>query len=264
MRGRLDRNVAFLPDVQIGNGLLWRLTDSIARPITQTLHAMQVNWPQPLPWDKNRGLVIVILHTTHNADIFPGVLAVFRKTGKVPRPMVHRQLMFWWPWLKYLGCVPGDRATAVELLQKGFWIAAAPGGAEEALTGFGSSYRLAWPEERKGFARAARQVAVPILPVFVENGEEMRFNPIFWFCHLLWLGHIYFAIVNARIPYLSQPLKSAGEAFWFCLSGLAIPVPVKVKVKATRRIHIWLIAESSASLETHAFVSDSHWESGAY
>ena len=78
------------------------------------------------------------------------------------------------PMAPYMGCVPGQRDTAVNLINAGmeirnggrlncsssatigFWTAVIPGGAEEAMKGHESAYKLSWGS-RQGFAHVAKQ-----------------------------------------------------------------------------------------------------------
>lgn len=143
------------------------------------------------------------------------------------RALFHRLLMQGLPALRYIGGVAGHRESAVALLKSGFWTGVIPGGADEALVGHADCYRVRWPESRKGFARVAMEAGVPLVPFFVRNVEESRWNPL----HELWHrchGWVPFEwITRARIPVLSSAAYTFGIVVWFMTAWVAIPVPVR-------------------------------------
>jgi len=126
--------------------------------------------------------------------------------------------------------VPGYRDTAVQLLKQGFWVGVIPGGGEEAMRGHENAYNLDWPAKRRGFAKVAIKAQVPILPVFYQNCEEMRWNPLLWLWNKTYYGsRIYDSIVAARIPYISSIVKTIAEFVWFFVATFfSIPMPAKV------------------------------------
>jgi len=129
--------------------------------------------------------------------------------------------------MKHVGMVPGDRETAVNMLKQGLAAACLPGGGEEAMTGHENAYSLheRW-NDRRGFARVAKEAGVKIYPCFTQNMEEMRFNPVFWFANKLNISKPFNSLV--QLPVVGNVVKNIGLAVWFHLSFLAVPVPVKV------------------------------------
>jgi len=75
---------------------------------------------------------------------------------------------------RFWGSFPGPRKEVVQLLKDGELVSIAPGGVREAC--FSSNYNLVW-EKRLGFAKAAIEANVPILPIFTENCRQ-AFNMI--------------------------------------------------------------------------------------
>mmetsp|Transcript_59530 Transcript_59530/g.129420 ORF Transcript_59530/g.129420 Transcript_59530/m.129420 type:complete len:214 (+) Transcript_59530:414-1055(+) len=149
------------------------------------------------------------------------------RTGRVSRALFHRGLMAIWPGLRYLGGVPGYRHTANQLIRAGFCAACIPGGADEMITGHEHSYDLQWPSKRKGFAACALKTGCPIVPSFMRNGEEMKFNPVFWLANMMRL-HKLFAL-GVKLPLVGRIIYTGGIYIAFCLAWLtAIPVPVQV------------------------------------
>lgn len=150
----------------------------------------------------------------------------------------------WAPLLRFLGSVPGYRGTASALLKAGHWVAVIPGGLEEALAGHESSYALNWPAKRRGFVEVAREARVPIVPVMVQNSEEMKFNVLFWLWNVLRLHRPGWAAT--RLPVVGPAFFKLGMFAWFLASWFALPVFVPVPVT----IHIGAPIEADYSRES--------------
>jgi hypothetical protein len=69
---------------------------------------------------KDKGLMVIGFHSSHNTDIFVGTFMIENATGRVVRGMMHRGIFSLMPWLEYLGLVSGDRHTAEKALSSGF------------------------------------------------------------------------------------------------------------------------------------------------
>lgn len=130
-----------------------------------------------------------------------------------------------------LGCSEGALAhwlpETARWLCTGFLCGVIPGGAEEAITGHENAYNLKWGK-RTGFARVVLNTGCPIVPLFVQNVEEMRFNPIFWVANKLRVGKLFDWVVASQVPFVSWLVKQIGLCVWFNLSLLGIPVPARV------------------------------------
>jgi len=216
----------FLPDDELKSGFLYSLISFLFYRVAQLFHGYEAIGLEKLP-PKSEGCLLVSMHTTHNADIFTQGMMVCDRTGRAPRGLIHRRVFQFNPWVKYLGMVPGDRSTAVRLLQNGFIAACLPGGGEEAMAGHESAYTLGvrWGD-RRGYAHVAKEAGVRIYPCFTQNCEEMRFNPAFWLGNRLHVGK---AIDNLeQVPVLGRVVKNIALAMWFCLSFISLPVPVKL------------------------------------
>lgn len=72
-------------------------------------------------------------------------------------------------FFKFWGCFPGPRDRVVQVLRNGDLVSVAPGGVREAF--FSENYSVVWGK-RQGFAKAALEAKVPIIPVFTENIRE--------------------------------------------------------------------------------------------
>ena len=73
---------------------------------------------------------------------------------------------------------------------------------------------------------------MPIIPTFVRNAEEMRFNPIFFFFNYIGFTRLFWKVAemcasNNSLKPLGWVLKQIGLNTWFALSWWAIPIPVK-------------------------------------
>ena len=227
---------AFLSDEAIGKSKTFRIFMVLFYWVNQFFHRITVEGHE---FEPGKNCLSIHMHTTHNQDIPYGILATYRRYGLVTRGLVHRTVMAMSPILGYIGLVPGFRDTAVELMTQGFLVSVIPGGAEEALRGHENAYTLDWPKERRGFAKVAIRAQTPIVPVFYENAEEMRFNPIFFLWNLIHGSVPYDAIVKRKIPYVSGPLQTIAEMIWYTLASLfSIPMPCKVTIHLGEPIEV--------------------------
>ena len=80
----------------------------------------------------------------------------------------------------------------------------------------------------KGFAHIATAANVPIVPTFLANQEEMRWNPILFFWNLLHLGRLFSFLVQLNIPLISATLYFIGTFIWFSVTWIQIPIPAKI------------------------------------
>ncbi len=80
----------------------------------------------------------------------------------------------------------------------------------------------------KGFVHVATDAQVPIIPTFMANQEEMRWNPILYFWNYLGLGRLFFSIVNLNLPILTPLLYTIALFVWFSMTWIQIPIPAKL------------------------------------
>jgi len=80
----------------------------------------------------------------------------------------------------------------------------------------------------KGFARIATQAQVPIVPLFLANVEEMRWNPILSLWNLLGLGRLYSYILELNIPFIEPIIVLLASTVWFTVTFFQIPIPAKL------------------------------------
>ena len=69
---------------------------------------------------------------------------------------------------------------------------------------------------------------VPIVPIFLANVEEMRWNPVLYFWNLLGLGRLFAPLLRLNIPYLSPLILLIASTAWFLVTFVQIPIPAKV------------------------------------
>jgi hypothetical protein len=124
-------SLAFLSDDVIARHPVYRALQGLACGVAHALHGFSVEGWKQVP--KQKGVMLVSLHTTHSGDIGPCMLYGQKLSGRVVRGLLHRLLMATAPILRYIGGVPGYRDTAYELLRAGNWVAVVPGGAEEIM-----------------------------------------------------------------------------------------------------------------------------------
>ncbi|CAF1218748.1 unnamed protein product [Adineta ricciae] len=218
--------MAFLPDKILGDIWYFRLLTLFYYYAFTYIHGFQIVGMEKV--DPEQGCLFISRHSTHTADVQATLVSTYHKTGRVVRALVHRQVMFFFPFLRLMGCVPGKRDTAVSLLNSGFWVVVIPGGVEEAMVGHENAYKVCWPENRKGFVHVATQANVPIIPTFMANQEEMRWNPILFLWNLLGLGRLYSSILKLEIPFLTPFLHAVGGLVWFIMTWIQIPIPVQL------------------------------------
>jgi len=226
---REREKTAFLHDDEIGGSFVFKIFSLMGFWFSRLFNDYEMIIPEYVHERRGKGALIVTVHTTHNMDIFTAVTGLYKAYGVVVRCLLFRTVVTLVPWTKYLGAVGGYRDVAVELLKAGHFVGCIPGGAEEATRGHENAYNLKWPPKRKGFVIVARSAGVPIIPCITVNGEEMRWNPIFWLGNLLFLGKLWTKTrtATAHIPYLSGIVTYAGLFVWFTLCWFTLPVPVK-------------------------------------
>jgi 1-acyl-sn-glycerol-3-phosphate acyltransferase len=229
---------AFMGDEVVGESLIFKFAYFIFYCFARVFNHYDLDVPAYVYERKGKGALIVSVHTTHNWDIFTAVTGLYKRYGVVVRSLIFREVRVFAPWTQYLGCVAGYRDVAIELLKEGHFVGCIPGGAEEAIRGHENAYNLKWPKKRKGFVHVAKKAGVPIIPCITKNGEEMRWNPIFWLGNLLCLGKIFSRITNAQIPYLSEGIKLIGLIIWFTLCWFTLPVPVKARLVFGEPIYV--------------------------
>jgi len=227
----------FLTDEEIGGSTLFQLFEVLTLGWSKWFHAIEVVGSDNFPQDKTKGVMLLGFHTTHNADILLSLFMVHAETGRAVRGMLHRSVFAFNPWLIHFGLAPGDRSTAIELLKAGHISACIPGGAEEALRGHDDAYTMDWRSSsgntRTGFAKVveASGAGTAAVPVFVANGEEMRFNPVTWAANKIGFTTAFMQLTKLTgtgMPLVAKLCFQVAIYTWFFVSLLSIPVPAKV------------------------------------
>eukprot|EP00808_Paulinella_micropora_P028383 g4156.t1 len=248
-----------LTDDEIGSTWFFRLITLLLLPFAQWFYGYEVFGKPPAG-----GAMLICLHTSHNQDILLNLVAMYAYFGRVVRAQIHRLVMLCNPWLRWVGVGPGDREHAIALLKAGHLVACIPGGGEEAVNGHENAYRLKWESSSgrkrteystmycffmaaflriktasfdarmkyEGFAHAARAAGVPVVPVVMRHGEEMRWIPLHWAWNKLGLSRAYDRLIARCHPstWLHWFLTQVRFHVWFNTSWWSIPIPVKVSV----------------------------------
>ncbi|CAF3348826.1 unnamed protein product [Rotaria sp. Silwood1] len=217
-RYSIRTRLAFLPDEYIGESWFFRLLTLVYYYFFVYFHGFEIEGIDKI--DPNDGCLFFARHSTHNGEILGTIVCMYHMTGRVLRSLMHRCLTPFFPVLRLMGAVPGEPKSALSLLKSGFWVGVMPGGADEGMIGHENAYKVCWPKTRKGFAHIAIDAQVPIVPLFISNIEEMRWNPMLWFWNLLGLGRLFSYILQLHIPYISPILLLLASTVWF----LATPV----------------------------------------
>jgi len=134
------------------------------------------------------GALLVYYHGAIPVDYYYLVNRVLLLKEVMVRSVVDK-FLFKVPGIKLVlevfHCTPGTVDSLAEQLKAGQILGLSPGGVYEAQFG-DHNYQVLW-KERLGFARAALQADVPVLPVFTENiREAFRVLP-FGHSFFLWL-----------------------------------------------------------------------------
>lgn len=110
-------------------------------------------------------VLLVINHSLATYDAFLLGLAIFEKTGRMPKALGDNRI-FQTPYLnqfaKQLGILPASPMAGQRLLAEGHMVGVAPGGMREALRPSSQRYSVQW-NDRKGFIRLAIATGVPVL-----------------------------------------------------------------------------------------------------
>lgn len=116
---------------------------------------------------KQGRVMLVGNHALMGIDTWALLPMLFSEIERVPRGMALRSL-FEIPGIRRvlgdLGMMPGQRHTAVELLEREEMVVTYPGGARDSLKGISARYQLQW-EGRIGYAYAAMMAQAPIVPI---------------------------------------------------------------------------------------------------
>jgi 1-acyl-sn-glycerol-3-phosphate acyltransferase len=136
-------------------------------------HGYEIHGLENLPEDRTRGCLLVYYHGAIPVDYYYLVNRVFLLKRVVIHSVVDK-FLFRVPGMRIIldvfCCTPGSVDSCAELLRQGALLGISPGGVYEAQFG-DHSYAVLW-RERLGFARAALQAGVPVVPVFTENIRE--------------------------------------------------------------------------------------------
>jgi hypothetical protein len=169
------------------------------------------------------------MHSTHNADIFVGLMANWKAKKVIGRGFMHRIIFRFNPWVANLGLLPGYRNAVADMLKNGYVCGVLPGGGEEAMYGHEHAYDLhpKW-QERRGWVKVVREAKVPIIPWCIRNVEEMRFNILFFLFNYFGLSKFYTERLMTLPGVAGWFFKQLGMYVWFTLAWTGIPVPVKL------------------------------------
>jgi len=175
-RKRLIRKVAsYVEQGEISTDLFW----AAGREAVATLwdahawlwHGYELRGLEHLP--ATGGALLVYYHGAMPVDYYYLVNRIFL-TKEVMVHSVVDKFLFKMPGFKLVlevfCCTPGTVDTCAEQLKAGKVLGVSPGGVYEAQFG-DHNYKILW-KNRLGFARAALQAEVPVIPVFTENIRE--------------------------------------------------------------------------------------------
>jgi len=160
-------------------------------------HGYELKGLEHLPTDG--GALLVYYHGAIPVDYYYLVNRIFLLKEVMVSSVVDK-FLFKVPGIKLVlevfNCTPGTVDTCAEQLKQGKILGLSPGGVYEAQFG-DHNYKIMW-KNRLGFAKAALQAEVPVLPVFTENiRESFRVLPC---------GHKFFLRLFERTRLPLRPL----------------------------------------------------------
>ncbi len=161
----MDRSLNRTRPGRIGVAL-WRASSAVSRYFSTSIEGLE-----RLPAG---GAMLVGNHALLGIDAWGLFPALYEASGRLPRGLAHRSL-FKNPVVAHAlnsaGVVPGHRELAVELLRAGEMCICYPGGARDSMKNRDEAYRLKWGN-RAGFAHAAAEAGVPVVPVAAIGPDE--------------------------------------------------------------------------------------------
>jgi len=123
---------------------------------------------------RDGGALVVGNHGLLGVDSMALYPLLYRETGRLVRALGDRAL-FRYPALdralRHLGVVVGERANAIDLLQRDELVLVYPGGVDDSFKDPADHYRLPW-QHRTGFIRVAMRANRPIVPVMAAGIDD--------------------------------------------------------------------------------------------
>lgn len=77
---------------------------------------------------------------------------------------------------------------------------------------------------------------VPIVPIFLENVEEMRWNPFLYLWNLLGLSRYFQFIFTIKNSAMRHVLVLIASTVWFIITFFQCPIPVKLTLHVGKPI----------------------------
>ncbi|MEM7037053.1 MAG: 1-acyl-sn-glycerol-3-phosphate acyltransferase [Bacteroidota bacterium] len=124
--------------------------------------------------DPKRPGMVVVNHSVNGLGTPFIISELYRRRRIMARALVVKGFFHLSLYRRLVGMggfVEGNRAVCEHLMQRGEWIALAPGGLREALKSDGQQYQLLW-DERLGFVKMAVRFGYPIIPLAVVGMED--------------------------------------------------------------------------------------------
>eukprot|EP00475_Leptophrys_vorax_P044709 TRINITY_DN9056_c0_g2_i1.p1 TRINITY_DN9056_c0_g2~~TRINITY_DN9056_c0_g2_i1.p1 ORF type:complete len:329 (-),score=55.24 TRINITY_DN9056_c0_g2_i1:108-1094(-) len=226
--------IQYQPDEELAQSWIFKVIFFVLYNIHRYVWGTRVVGLENVDHLKSSGWLAVGRHTTHSADIMHLMMTTFAATGRLPRGFMHRDVYWFYEFVgSRCGLLPGHRHHAAATLKAGYVCAVLPGGVEEGMWGHENAHKVhpKW-RERKGWISIAREARAPIVPFFLQNGEEMKFIPIFYVGNKLRLGKFFDVILkhlSTRSPKLGAVLRQVCTWAWGVTSQIAaIPIPVQL------------------------------------
>jgi len=189
-----------------------KIVSAIWDAIGWTWHGYQVHGIENIP---EGGALIIYYHGALPIDFYYLCSHILLYNGRMIHPVGDRFLFKipgWASLLEAFGVIPGTVQSCATILKQNNLLGIAPGGVYEAQLG-DNTYELLW-KQRIGYAKAAIEAQVPIIPVFTRNIREAfrSFNigrPFWrWIYHKT---HLPFVPVYGGFPvkldtYIGEPI----------------------------------------------------------
>jgi len=199
-------------------------------PLIKVFYNIKIIGKENLNLDKQA--IYISKHTTHNYDLIPGLITLYKELKKPVRGLGHFLIYFACPHYTRLGIVVGNRQTAEKLLENNESIAIIPGGAEEMISSLTEPNKLNWISKsgnyKTGFVRLSIKYDVDIIPMAAKNIEYMVFSPFLYIIKKTNLITNYNTIMNNSEEYhiVLYYIKLFFSLIFASILVIPIPVPL--------------------------------------
>lgn len=223
----------------IAESFLFKFFYEVVYELLLLYHSYEIVNPQKLNKVHNRSCIYIGRHSTHNYELFGGIMTMYRYSNKLVRGIGHYLMYVMCPHFYVLGAVIGTNKNVEELLQHGEDIFINVGGAEELTFGGDMSHICHWEtmsqRYRTGFARLSAKHCTPVIPVASGDIEGLVYAPFVIIARMFNIPVMYDRLMKLVYGYKKIYKILFIIKIWFsALFGLILVIPMPHHV----RLHI--------------------------